>query len=94
MCEADYQNKGIKGQFKQADRLNARFTAILGDEELDNFVINVKNNETDEQVTISINDLYSHVLGAIQTKTASACASCTKNEGENLWKEVLLETSN
>ena len=82
MCEADYQNKGIKGQFKQADRLNARFTAILGDEELDNFVINVKNNETDEQVTIPLNDLYSHVLGAIQSKTASACATCNKKEGE------------
>ena len=82
MCDADYQGKGIKGQFKQADKYNARFTAILGDEELDNFVINVKNNETDEQVTISINDLYSHVLGAIQAKTTSACATCNKKDGE------------
>ena len=82
MCDADYQGKGIKGQFKQADKFNARFTAILGDEELDNFVINVKNNETDEQVTIPLNDLYSHVLGAIQSKTASACATCNKKDGE------------
>ena len=82
MCDADYQGKGIKGQFKQADKFNARFTAILGDEELDNFVINVKNNETDEQVTISINELYTHVLGAIQSKTASACATCSKKDGE------------
>ena len=82
VCEADYLNKGIKGQFKQADKLNARFTAILGDEELNNFVINVKNNETDEQVTIPLNDLYTHVLGSIQAKTNSACASCNKKEGE------------
>ena len=82
MCDADYQGKGIKGQFKQADKFNARFTAILGDEELDNFVINVKNNETDEQVTISINELYTHVLGAIQSKTSSACATCSKKDGE------------
>ena len=82
MCDADYQNKGIKGQFKQADKFNARFTAILGDEELDNFVINVKNNETDEQVTIPLNDLYTHVLGAIQSKTASACSTCNKKDGE------------
>ena len=82
MCDADYQNKGIKGQFKQADKFNAKFTAILGDEELDNFVINVKNNETEEQVTIPLNDLYTHVLGAIQSKTQSACSTCTKKEGE------------
>ena len=82
MCEADYQNKGIKGQFKHADRLNAKFTAILGDEELDNFVINVKNNETDEQVTIPLNDLYTHVLSGVSPKTTSACATCNKKEGE------------
>ena len=82
VCEADYLNKGIKGQFKQADKLNARFTAILGDEELDNFVINLKNNDTDEQITIPLNDLYSHVIGAIQSKTTSACATCNKKEGE------------
>ena len=82
MCDADYQNKGIKGQFKQADKMNARFTAILGDEELDNFVINLKNNETDEQVTIPLNDLYTHVLGAIQAKNASPCSTCNKKEGE------------
>ena len=82
MCDADYQNKGIKGQFKQADKMNARFTAILGDEELDNYVINLKNNETDEQVTIPLNDLYTHVLGAIQAKNASPCSTCNKKEGE------------
>ena len=82
VCEADYLNKGIKAQFKQADKYNAKFTAILGDSELDNYVINVKNNETDEQVTIPLNDLYTHVLGAIQSKTASACSTCNKKDGE------------
>lgn len=82
VCDADYQNKGIKGQFKQADRLNARFTAILGDSELDNFVINVKNNDTDEQETIPLNDLYTYVFGAVSGKVSSACANCNKKEGE------------
>ena len=44
--------------------------------------VNGKNNETDEQVTIALNDLYTHVLGSIQAKTNSACASCNKKEGE------------
>lgn len=82
MCDADYQNKGIKAQFKQADRFNAKFTAILGDSELDNFVINVKNNLTDEQVTIPLNDLYQHVLAGVTPKTNSACQTCNKKDGE------------
>jgi histidyl-tRNA synthetase len=82
VCEADYLNKGIKGQFKQADKFNAKFTAILGDDELNNFVINVKNNETDEQVTIPLNDLYTYVLSSIQAKTQSPCATCKDKKEE------------
>ena len=82
MCEADYQNKGLKGQFKQADKYNAKFTAILGDSELENFVINVKNNETDEQETIGLNDLYKHIISYMQSKTQSPCSTCNKKEGE------------
>jgi len=81
-CESDYQSKGIKGQFKQADRHNARFTAILGDDELNNYVINVKNNDTDEQETIPLNDLYAYIIKSIQSKTQSPCATCNKKEGE------------
>lgn len=81
MCEADYLEKGLKGQFKQADRHNARFTAILGDNELENHVINIKNNDTEEQETININDIYSYVLGSLQSKTLSACSTCNKNGG-------------
>ena len=82
ICDADYLNKGLKGQFKQADRMNAKFTAILGDTELENFIINVKNNETDEQETIPMNDLYKHIISYLQSKTASPCATCNKKEGE------------
>ena len=48
MCEADYQNKGIKGQFKQADRLNAKFLVILNSEDLVAGEIQVKDNQTKE----------------------------------------------
>ncbi|MGT0299022.1 His/Gly/Thr/Pro-type tRNA ligase C-terminal domain-containing protein [Staphylococcus aureus] len=35
----------IKGQMKQADRLGANFTIVIGDQELENNKIDVKNNE-------------------------------------------------
>jgi len=40
-CEMNYLSKGIKAQFKEADKNNARFTLILGDNELDEFKINI-----------------------------------------------------
>lgn len=82
ICEADYQDKGLKGQFKQADRNNARFTAILGDDEINKQVINIKNNETNVQETINLNDLYPYVLNLLQGKNVnSACQACVKKEG-------------
>ena len=49
-AERDYLNRKIKAQMKAADRLNAKFVAILGEDELQNNKINVKNMETGEQV--------------------------------------------
>jgi histidyl-tRNA synthetase len=55
--ERDYLNRKIKAQFKAADRLKAKYVAVLGDEELKNNVINLKNMETGEQVEVELTDL-------------------------------------
>jgi len=53
-AERDYLDRKIKAQFKAADRLKAKFVAVLGDEELKNNKINVKNMATGEQVEIDL----------------------------------------
>lgn len=73
-CDMDFLGRGIKAQFKDADKNNARFTCILGDNELDEFKINIKDNETDEQETISLYDIYPYVINKLNK--GSACASC------------------
>ena len=40
--DKDYLNRKIKGQMKQADRLNAKHTVVIGDQELENNEIGVK----------------------------------------------------
>ena len=35
-CDKDYLQRKLKGQMKQADRLNARYTIVLGENELEN----------------------------------------------------------
>lgn len=53
-AERDYLDRKIKGQFKAADRLQAKFVAVLGNEELKKNKINVKNMTTGEQIEIDL----------------------------------------
>ncbi|MGP7816866.1 histidine--tRNA ligase [Niallia sp. 01092] len=56
-AERDYLNRKIKGQFKAADRLCAKYVAVLGEDELQNNKINVKSLETGEQKEIELKNL-------------------------------------
>ena len=48
IVETEYTGRGLKGQFKQADRLNAKFLVILNSEDLVAGEIQVKDNQTKE----------------------------------------------
>ena len=55
--DTEYTSRSLKAQFKQADRLNAKFIAVLNSEDLDNNEIKIKNNETKEEEIISLDAL-------------------------------------
>ena len=57
IVETEYTGRGLKGQFKQADRLNSKFIAILNSEDLNNNEIKIKNNQTKEEEIISLDVL-------------------------------------
>lgn len=42
---------------KQADRLNANYTIVIGDQELENNQIDIKNMETGESESIQLNQI-------------------------------------
>ena len=46
--DTEYMNRSLKGQFKQADRYNAKFLIILNGEDLVGGEIQVKDNQTKE----------------------------------------------
>lgn len=79
-CEMDFLGSGLKSQFKKADKNNARFTCILGDNELNEFKINIKDNSNDLQETISLYDVYPYVLNKINQQVLGNCASCKENK--------------
>ena len=76
-CDMDYLNGSLKNQFKKADLNNSMYTLILGDNELNEGKINVKDNKTDEQISIDINEVGEYLVKNI---TISKCHTC---KGEN-----------
>ncbi|BBH19297.1 histidine--tRNA ligase 2 [Paenibacillus baekrokdamisoli] len=56
-AERDYQGRKMKAQMKSADRLQVRYTAILGDDELERGEITLKNMSTGEQLLVPIDQL-------------------------------------
>lgn len=61
-AERDYLCRKMKAQFKAANRSGARYVAILGEEELDNGQIQVKQMETGEQKSIAMDQLVSYLM--------------------------------
>jgi histidyl-tRNA synthetase len=49
-------NRGLKANFKQADRLKVKFAIIIGEEEAKNKVLTIKNNYSHEEY--KIDDIY------------------------------------
>ena len=74
VCDMDYVASGLKAQFKHADNANAMFTCILGDNELEKSEVNIKDNLTDEQETIKLNEIFEYVMNKI--KPENPCAGC------------------
>ena len=55
--DTEYTGRGLKAQFKQADRLNAKYLVILNDEDLKNDEVKIKNNKTKEEELVSVDYL-------------------------------------
>ena len=52
-AERDYLGRKIKAQFKSADTFRAKTVITLGESEVESGQVNVKNNATREEVTVS-----------------------------------------
>ncbi len=56
-CEVNMVTRSLKAQFKSADRNSAKYIVIVGEDELKNGVVNLKNTATREQVTLSVEEI-------------------------------------
>ena len=60
-CDMDYQNRSMKAQFKTVDRMKANFAIIIGDDEVDQEVVNIKDTRTGNQETVALEDILAYL---------------------------------
>ncbi|WP_239752551.1 histidine--tRNA ligase [Mammaliicoccus sp. J-M40] len=60
-CDKDYLSRKLKGQMKQADRLNATYTIVIGEDELQKEQVEVKNMKTGETEPVAFSELENYL---------------------------------
>ena len=76
IVETEYTGRALKGQFKQADRLNARYTCVLNSEDLNNNEVKIKDNRTKEEEIISLDVLIYYLDEKLNTNADDEYDEC------------------
>ncbi len=62
-CETDLLDRSLKAQFKYADKLGARFVAVIGESELEEGAAQVKNMADSASERVKFEDLAQYIIG-------------------------------
>ena len=80
IVETDYLNRSLKAGFKQADRLNSKFTIVLNSDDLKRNEVKIKNNKTKEEDIISLDAIIYYLDENI---TEEDDCNCSASEDHN-----------
>lgn len=69
-AERDYQERKLKGQFKAADRLKAKYIITIGERELAEQSANLKNMVTGQEITVKLAELYTNLPNLLEAEEA------------------------
>lgn len=64
VAELDHMQRGIKAQFKYADKINAEYVAVIGSSELENKQVKVKKMSDGTEIMVDFDQLSDYVLNA------------------------------
>lgn len=56
-CECDHLGKSVKAQMKFANKIDARYSVILGDSEIESGIIEIKDMNNSEKITASLDNI-------------------------------------
>ena len=65
-ADMSYDDRGLKGAMKGADRAGAQFALVLGDRELEAGEVAVKDLQAHEQTTVALADVVRHLQARLE----------------------------
>lgn len=60
-CDMDQCDRGLKGQFKSADRFHAHLSMIIGEDEVKGEYVNIKCNDSKQQDQVPLEDIIAYI---------------------------------
>lgn len=60
VVETDYLGKSVKAQMKYANKIGAKHTVIIGDNEISSHLVNIKNMDTGEVTEVKLSEIVKH----------------------------------
>ncbi len=64
--DIDHLSRSMKAQFKYSNKVNSLYTVVIGDNELDNNVVSLKNMETSTQEEITLDSVIDEIVNRIK----------------------------
>lgn len=64
-ADKDHLDRSLKAQFKYSNKINAKYTIVIGDDELDKDKATLKNMETGDQKLIKISELVNELRSVL-----------------------------
>ena len=65
-AQSDVMGRSLRAQMKYADKINARFTAVIGDNELEKGEAVLKNMKSGEKITVKLDDAFADSFSDIE----------------------------
>lgn len=72
--DRDFLSRSMKSQFKTADRLNAKVTLVIGDQEVESKTVQLKHKESGKQLSVHTDELIADFIGIYRKLTVDTSA--------------------
>lgn len=73
IAETDVVGRGLRPQMKYADKIGAKFSLVLGDNEIEQNSAEVKNMTTGEKTTLALDETFAEKFSVLQLTANEAC---------------------
>lgn len=78
--ETDYLNRKLANNFKYAERINAKYTVVIGEDEIEKEYFTVKNMKTREEEKVSKNEFLKYILEHLEQDDCSCSCDCGEDD--------------